>query len=254
MPGRAHVTTSQAKNTIRENTSRDTHNVVAEMLFAEDNIRKVCDLPCGHGAFTNRLIDQGIEVKAGDCANILEVPEADFVGCDMNEPLPFEDKQFDALVCIDGIEHIKRPFDFIGECRRVIREKGILIISTPNISALRSRWRWLLTGFHNKCKHPLDETRPSPLHHINMLSFPNLRYLLHTNGFQITSIRTNRIKGISYAYLPLAPVSYMTSLLTFRKEEKNPALRKRNAEVLGQMFSAPVLFGETLIVKAFREQ
>jgi 2-polyprenyl-3-methyl-5-hydroxy-6-metoxy-1,4-benzoquinol methylase len=47
---------------------------------------------------------------------------------------------FDAVVSIDGIEHIERPFDFIRECRRMIRKDGVLIISTPNLTALRSRW------------------------------------------------------------------------------------------------------------------
>ena len=88
--------------------------------------------------------------------------------------------------------YIERPFDFVAECRRVVRDDGWLVISTPNISSLRSRWRWLLTGFHNKCKTPLDETRPDPLHHINMLSFPKLRYLLHRNGFSIAEMRRGR--------------------------------------------------------------
>jgi hypothetical protein len=33
---------------------------------------------------------------------------------------------------------------------------------------------------------------------INMISFPELRYMLHTNGFEIGNARTNRIKTISY--------------------------------------------------------
>ncbi len=85
-------------------------------------------------------------------------------------------------MCIDGIEHLRRPFDFIAEVRRVLRIGGEVILSTPNISSLRSRLRWLLTGHHHKCPAPLDERNPNPLHHINMISFPELRYLLHSNG------------------------------------------------------------------------
>ena len=36
-----------------------------------------------------------------------------------------------------------------------MRPGGVVILSTPNISSLRSRWRWLLTGFHHGRKTPL---------------------------------------------------------------------------------------------------
>lgn len=31
----------------------------------------------------------------------------------MNERLPYDDVMFDAVVCIDGIEHIERTFDLV---------------------------------------------------------------------------------------------------------------------------------------------
>jgi SAM-dependent methyltransferase len=239
---------------IKEKTSPNTHKVAAELLFEEANLRRVLDIPCGEGAFAKRLLERGIEVSAADLVDEMKVSGAQFAVCDMNEPLPYRDGEFDAVVCIDGIEHIERPFDFVRECGRVLRGGGILVLSTPNISALRSRWRWLLTGFHNKGKSPLDEGKPSPLHHISMLSFPALRYLLHTNGFRIEAVRANRIKAISWAYAPLVPLAYLVTRHVFHREEKDPGQRERNREILRRMFSRDVLFGETLIVKAVREQ
>jgi 2-polyprenyl-3-methyl-5-hydroxy-6-metoxy-1,4-benzoquinol methylase len=167
--------------------------------------------------------------------------------------LPYKRASFDAVVCIDGLAHVERPWDFLRECRRILRPKGILIISTPNISSLRSRWRWFLTGFHNKRKTPLNEGQVSPQHIINILSFHTLRYMLHTNGFEISRLRTNRIKAISWLYAPLVPLSYLLTRWVFHREETDPAQRTRNKEILHQMFSRQILFGETLIVKAIRE-
>ena len=246
------MTHKQHGSDIRENTSRNTHNVVEGLLLQEDSIRKVLDVPCGEGAFTNRMLAKGIDVYAGDCENIIKAPDAKWVGCDMNQPLPFEDHEFDAIVCIDGIEHVERPFDFVRECSRVIRKEGALIVSTPNISSLRSRWRWFLTGFHNKGKTPLNEDRPSPLHHIGLLSFAGIRYMLHTNGFRIASITCNRIKAISWVYSFFVPFAYIITAWVFHKEEKDVDQRRRNKTILRQMFLKEVLFGETLIVKAVR--
>jgi 2-polyprenyl-3-methyl-5-hydroxy-6-metoxy-1,4-benzoquinol methylase len=239
--------------TARELTSRNTHAVVARLLAAGPRCREVLDIPCGEGAFLERLGALGIEGQGADIVNRLAIPGARFASADMNAPLPFGDAAFDAVVCIDGIEHLERPFDFVRECHRIIRAGGVLIVSTPNISALRSRWRWLLTGFHNKGKVPLNERDPSPWHHVNLLSFPELRYLLHRHGFRITAIATNRVKPVSWLYLPLWPVSAVATAAALRRWEKDREQRRRNAEIQRQLLTPAIAFGETMIVKAVRE-
>jgi len=234
---------------IPENTSKNTHNVVAELLFENKEIKKVLDIPSGAGAFTKRLLDHNIEVHSGDIENIMQVENKHFHVADMNLTLPFDNDFFDAAVCIDGIEHLENPFFFVRECNRIVKKGGYIIISTPNISALRSRWRWLLTGHHNKGKSPLTEQHQTYLHHINLLSFHRLRYILHTNGFKITSIRTNRVKWMSYTYFPLIPFAYLKTWLVYGRE-KDKVQKQLNKEILSQMFSFPIVFGETMILKA----
>ena len=237
---------------IPENTSRNTHNVVSDLLAEEPAVKTVLDAPCGAGAFTKRMLERGLNVFSIDCEDSMLAPRERFMLADMNEGLPFADGVFDAVVCIDGIEHIERPFDFIGECRRVTRKGGVLVISTPNLSALRSRWRWLLTGFHQGEKIPLDESRRGPLQHVSLVSFPELRYRLHTRGFRITAVRTNRVRLVSGLYAPLLPLTYLMTRWVFYKEGRRLPSYAQNREILGQLFSKPILFGETLIVKAVR--
>jgi SAM-dependent methyltransferase len=243
---------AQTELVIPENTSKNTHNVVAELVGDVADGKVVLDLPCGEGAFTKRMLESGANVFSADFLNILRIPHGQFSVVDMNQRLPYADAMFDAVVCIDGIEHIERPFDFIRECQRIIRKGGVLIISTPNLSALRSRWRYLLTGFHQGEKSPLDESEYTPLHHLSLVSFPELRYRLHANGFKVAAVRTNRVKFISWLYAVLAPLAYVVTVLAFNKEEKVTRVREQNREIVNQMFTIPVLFGETLIVKAIR--
>jgi beta-lactamase regulating signal transducer with metallopeptidase domain len=82
------------------------------------------------------------------------------------------------------------------------------------------------------------------------MSFDQLRYMLHTNGFQIVSIRTNRVKTVSWVYGVLIPLTYVMTIRAISREEKDAEQRERNREILRQLFSRAVLFGESLIVKA----
>ena len=235
---------------LAENTTPHTHDIVMKWVSEQEDHERVLDVPSGEGAFTKRCLSNGWKVISADCEPLCAVPDATFSRVDMNQPLPYADDSFDAVVCIDGIEHIERPFDFVEQCARTLRPGGSFVVTTPNISSLRSRWRWLLTGFHNKCRSPLDEANPNPLHHINMLSFHKLRYMLHRAGFTVTKIGTNRIKPISLIYGGLIPFAYVATWWTLRTAEKDPSQRLRNGEIIRQMFTREILFGETMIIMA----
>jgi 2-polyprenyl-3-methyl-5-hydroxy-6-metoxy-1,4-benzoquinol methylase len=235
----------------RESAARGTHDVVLRLLCEHVPAGSVLDLPCGSGAFARRLLREGYAVSAGDIVQHPAVPEgAVFRLADMNAPLPYGDGQFDAVASVEGIEHIERPFDFVRECRRVLKPGAFLFLTTPNISSLRSRWRWFLTGFHHKAKHPLDETHPRPRHHINMLSYAELRYMLHANGLRVEGIHTNRIKPVSWLYAPAVPAQYAVSLLAFRRGIRGSDHARITWEVHREMLKKPALFGESLILEA----
>jgi 2-polyprenyl-3-methyl-5-hydroxy-6-metoxy-1,4-benzoquinol methylase len=235
---------------IPENTSKNTHNTVATLLLADGDKQRVLDIPSGAGAFTQRLLTKNIEVHSGDIENFMEVDNPNFREGNMNERLPYDEAFFDAVVCIDGIEHLERPFDFITECSRVVKRGGNVIISTPNINAIRSRWRWFWTSHHNKNKVPLNENNPTPLHHINMMAYQRLRYILHTRNFRITTVTTNRVKWISWLYIIFVPFAYLATTFVYSKEEKDAGQRAVNKEIRKHLFSKALLFGETMIIKA----
>jgi ubiquinone/menaquinone biosynthesis C-methylase UbiE len=236
---------------IPENTSKNTHSVIASLL-AETKSKRVLDIPSGAGSFTQRLLEQQVEVHSGDIENILQVKNPNFRISDMNQPLPYDPEFFDAVVCIDGIEHLERPFDFIRESNRILKRGGTVLISTPNINAIRSRWRWFWSSHHNKGKVPLNENKPTPLHHINLMSYQRLRYILHTSGFKIERVVTNRVKGISWVYAIFVPFAYVFTSWVFNKEEKDPQQRAVNREIKRELFRVPLLFGETMIIKAVK--
>lgn len=232
------------------NAGKNTHKKVLEILRTTHPKGAVLDIPCGDGTFARVLASDGCDVVAIDIIQQKNIQGVDFLQADMNEPLPIADGSVDRITCIEGIEHLQRPFDFIRKCHRVLSKDGWLILTTPNISSIRSRWRWFMTGFHNKCKYALDETDPNPLHHINMHSFPSLRYLLHANGFHIEGIDTNRIKAINWIYFPLAPFQFLITMWVNRRAKPHDVNLDVSMQVLKQMMIVPTLLGESIIILA----
>jgi 2-polyprenyl-3-methyl-5-hydroxy-6-metoxy-1,4-benzoquinol methylase len=235
------------------NTTKYTHESVFKLVKKnKDSI--IVDIPSGSGAFVLRLKDAGYKnIKAVDIENILQIEHNDFVVGDMTQKLPFDDKSCETVVCIDGIEHINKQYDFVKETNRILKNNGDFIVSTPNISSLRSRWKWLMTGHHHKCNAPLNENNPTPLHHIAMISFHELRYLLHTNGLIIEKVTTNRIKFISLLFAVFIPFVFLSTLIVYKRSGRREGTKMINKEIMRKMFSVAVLFGETIIIRAVKK-
>ncbi len=214
----------------------------------------VLDAPCGgSAALTLALIEKGFHAIGADVD-----PEAAtrlgnaFSKVDLNVALPWPNQSFEAIFSTEGIEHLENHFSFLREMSRVLKPGGILVLTTPNITALRSRVRFFGSGFFGRDARPLNESSRHPLHHIGLATFPELRYELHMSGFRLVHVRHTHIKPVSYLYAIYAPWMWLYTRLAFRKE-KDPAQKQRNKEILSTLLSPAVLFGECLMLTATKE-
>jgi SAM-dependent methyltransferase len=211
---------------------------------------RILDAPCGSGALAAALAERGFAAVGAD----LDTEAAAILGpafskVNLNDSLPWKERTFDAVFSTEGIEHLENRFSFLREVCRILKPGGILLLTTPNITALRSRVRFFGSGFFGRDSRPLNEAARHPLHHIGLATFPELRYELHVSGFRLVEVRHTHIRPISYLYAIYAPWMWLYTRLAFRKE-KDPVQRKRNKEILSTLLSPSVLFGECLLLVA----
>jgi len=103
--------------------------------------RDVLDVACGTGYGSGYMAETGARSVTGVDVSMLAVRYArDWYGdhggtgfvCADGCGLPFADGSFDAVVSFETLEHIRPYRKFLLDCRRVLREHGCLIVSTPN--------------------------------------------------------------------------------------------------------------------------
>ena len=212
---------------------------------------RVLDAPCGgSAALTLALMERGFSVTGADLDMKAEARLGKaFAKVDLDMLLPWPDKSFDAAVSTEGIEHLENHFSFLREMCRILKPGGILVLTTPNLTALRSRVRFLGSGFFGRDSRPLNEASRHPLHHIGLATFPELRYELHMSGFRLLEVRHTHIKPVSYLYAIYAPWIWLYTRLAFRKE-KDATQQERNKVILASLLSPSVLFGECLMLIA----
>jgi SAM-dependent methyltransferase len=181
-----------------------------------------------------------------DAANILG---SAFAKVDLNSNLPWPADTFDMVISTEGIEHLENHFAFLREITRILKPGGLLLLTTPNITALRSRVRFFFSGFFGRDGRPLNESARHPLHHIGLATFAELRYEFHVCGLRILRATHTPIKPISYFYTIYAPCMWLYTRLAFRKE-KDPQQRIRNKQILRTLLSPSLLLGECLLLIA----
>ncbi len=214
------------------------------------------DVPAGEGALAIRLLKLGLDVKCCDLhPQIFQLRDVEIKRGDLSASLPYADDSFDYITCIEGLEHIENPHQAIREFSRIIRKGGQLIVSIPNTLNIEERFKWLLYGYTSHFK-PLsreyllslgDEFRGAEeiALHINPIAYPELRYILEKNGFEVTGLYRDKPKKNSWVYLPIVGLIRMLS----RFQSK----RKRRERWAAELQSDEILLGgNTLIVRAVR--
>jgi len=214
---------------------------------------KVLDLGCGDGDYSMALHKQGFEIIAADIdrTRFRYASQIPFEYCDITKILPFPDNSFDYILLIEVVEHLRNPYDVLFEINRIIKNKGSIILSTPNILNLKSRFRFLFEGAYEYFREPpLDQVKNPKENAFNLHLAPyryqELEYLLLTSGFKVVDIFTSVCEGYGMGFL-LFPLWLQAFLKEHRAYKIGGVDYRRIHNIL---LSKDLLFGRHLIVRA----
>lgn len=84
--------------------------------------------------------------------------------------LPFRDKKFDSIVCIEVIEYVRFYRKVLHQIGKTLKDYGIFVLSTPN----KKDWIIQLLKFKTECPF-----------HAQEFTVKEMKNLLKQHGFQI---------------------------------------------------------------------
>lgn len=177
--------------------SKGTHEKVLELL-GDINGENVLDCGAGKGSFTEQLVNKDGKVYACDIDPSrfrLKIP---FKKANFNNNIPFKNSFFDKIVSIEVIEHLENPAIFIKELSRVIKKNGQLIITTPNIQNVKSKFRFLFKSEFHWFQE--NEFGNKGSRHIHPLYWREIIFLLGKYNLKIDKITANRTFGYTFYY------------------------------------------------------
>lgn len=106
---------------------------------------RVLDLGCAGGFMAEEMHDRGAIVTGIDPASsVIDVARAHAAAygreitydVGVGEDLPYDDSAFDAVVCVDVLEHVQSLSGVLDEVSRVLRVGGTFLFDTINNNAL----------------------------------------------------------------------------------------------------------------------
>jgi 2-polyprenyl-6-hydroxyphenyl methylase/3-demethylubiquinone-9 3-methyltransferase len=151
------------------------------------------DFGCGDGRGAGTYISQKGCRYVGADISVGALRKAQAGGlrvCQVRDPngIPFRSGAFDAVICLEVLEHLFRPDLALAEFGRVLRPQGVLIVTVPNAAYWHRRAELAVMGRWNPYGDDRSITEPWRDPHIRFLTNRSLRNVITRAGFDNVSI------------------------------------------------------------------
>jgi len=109
------------------------YDKIIEMMDKEQR-GKVLDVPTGTGILADRPRKMVFEISCCDInPTYFSISDLTLEIGGLNHSLPYPNRSFDFIACIEGLEHLENPFNAIREFHRLLKPGGKVFLSLPII-------------------------------------------------------------------------------------------------------------------------
>lgn len=159
--------------------------LLGDRLKTSNGNNRLLNLGGGTGQISKILTEIGFDVVSVDIE--LKDDDPKNVKFDLNSEheLPFEPEYFDFIFCQEVIEHIENPWKLFRNMRRVLKSKGLLLLTTPNIQSNYSKKIFDKDGYFHWF------TPDCFGYHVNPLPLWEIELIAERNAFIVKTVKGN---------------------------------------------------------------
>lgn len=148
MAERAHPEDPGFQGTIYETRMHDRYRFASRFTAGQDVVDIACGTCWGWIHLGNARSLAGLDLSEEALREALRLRFGRRLAAGAMDALPYADRSFDVVVCLEAIEHVdpSAAARFLAECARVLRPGGLLILSTPLRQSGRhsgNPWHWV---------------------------------------------------------------------------------------------------------------
>ncbi len=157
--------------------------------------KKILDIGCGNGDSIEVTRNKFNEVYGCDISEtaLSEAIRRGMTGvsADLNNAphLPYKSESFDAVICLEVLEHLFNPPYLLREIHRVLTLNGQLILTTPNVKYFRNLYKLIIKG---QFPHTTTDTFVWGGGHLHYFTIKDLSFIIQEAGFHKVVFYMNR--------------------------------------------------------------
>lgn len=139
--------------------------------------KKILDCGCGEGVLVEEFRSKGYDIEGID-----KNYESEFVKKGDITSINYPDNYFDVVLVLDVLEHLpyNEQYKALNEIKRILKDRGVMILSIPNIANISARLKLLVLG-------ELSRT-DKDYNHLGERTFKEMKRILQQNGFHIKRV------------------------------------------------------------------